>query len=673
MNLIRSFILLVCWPALLVVAAENETSSNTAHRRADSFFGLHFDLHPNKSDTVLGADVSEENVAKLLTRVRPDYVQYDCKGHYGYLGYPSEIGPSAPGIVKDSLAVWRKVTREYGVGLYIHFSGLWDSVAIEQHPEWAAIMADGKPSPKATSVFGPYVDERMLPQLKEATRKYDLDGVWVDGECWAAAWDYSPAALEAWKKETGHEQAPKNAKEPNWQEWKTWNRKHFERYVSHWVDELHAFNPKLQITSNWLYSALMPVPVQVKVDYLSGDYSPAKSVDQARIDARYLAQTKMPWDLMAWGFVMGKEGLNHNLKTAVQLQQEASVVLMQGGGFQIYFHPTRSGHIDETTIETAGRVADFCRPRQAVSHKSTSVPQVAVLMSSTAILQRSDAFYHTVGAYRELEGTLHALLELGYSVDVLAEHQLEGRLREFPIIVVPDFEVLANGWVEKLTDYARQGGQLLLVGEKCARQFAPVLGVHLQGEPRNQSVELATASGVVNVNGIWQDVTLDGAEAVGFRYQSRDTTKDKQIAATMVACGSGRVGAVYGPLGQRFYQQHHPYVRLFLGQLMRKMFADPAVVVDGPPCLDVALRKTADGKLCVHLLNRANTSVCDDYAVIDHVPPVGPIKLTLKVSEKPQRLEWVPDGGSIPWSWSDGKLMATIPQVGIHGVLAVVP
>jgi hypothetical protein len=38
----------------------------------------------------------------------------------GYSGNPTNVGWPAPGIVKDSLAVWRKVTREQRVELLIH-------------------------------------------------------------------------------------------------------------------------------------------------------------------------------------------------------------------------------------------------------------------------------------------------------------------------------------------------------------------------------------------------------------------------------------------------------------------------------------------------------------------------------------------------------------------------
>ena len=65
--------------------------------RRDCFFGLHFDLHPNKSDTALGRDLTDAMVDSLLERVKPDYVQYDCKGHAGYLGFPSKTGAFGAG------------------------------------------------------------------------------------------------------------------------------------------------------------------------------------------------------------------------------------------------------------------------------------------------------------------------------------------------------------------------------------------------------------------------------------------------------------------------------------------------------------------------------------------------------------------------------------------------
>jgi len=650
---------------------------STPIARKDAFFGLHFDLHPQANDTALGADISEDNIRDLLERVKPDFVQYDCKGHAGWTGYPTVVGWASPGIVNDSLAVWRKATRDLGVGLFIHYSGVWDSKAVAEHPDWARIGPDGKPDPNATSVFGPYVDELLIPQLKEVTARYGLDGVWADGECWATQLDYSPRALAAWTKETGYRDAPKGRSDPNWLEWKMFHRRAFERYLVHWIDAVHAANPALQLTSNWMYTTFAPKPVEAKLDFLSGDYSPSLSVDRARVEARYLASTGMPWDLMAWGFDKG-QGLNWSIKPAEHLMQEAAVVLMQGGGFQIYHTPTRSGFIVEPIIAQEEAVASFCRARQAVSHKSTSVPQVALLLSSESFWDKSEAVFAPWGdVFLELEGTLHALLNLHYSVDVLAEHQLQPRLDEFPLVVVPDSHKLTGEFRQALTEYVEQGGSLLLLGEKCARQFGPILGAELAGGPAQRTAELAAGPGtataqagrITNADGIWQDVELTTARAAGFIHPTRDTRRDGRVAATINKVGRGQVGAVYGPVASIYFRSHHPWLRDFIGRLAAELFPEPTVTVEGPPTLDVALRRTGKGRLAVHLLDTAGMPLPDRYGFTDFIPPLEGIKMTIRTARRPASVSWEPGGSRLDWSWADGLLKVTVPQLRIHGAV----
>lgn len=642
--------------------------------RKDAFFGLHFDLHPQATDTALGADVSEENIRALLERVKPDYVQYDCKGHAGWTGYPTDVGWASPGIVKDSLAVWRKATRDLGVGLYIHYSGVWDSKAVAERPDWARVDAAGRRDANATSVFGPYADELLIPQLREVTSKYGLDGVWADGECWAAQLDWSPRALAAWTLETGHRDAPRDSSDPRWLEWKTFHRRAFERYLSHWIDALHAADPALQLTSNWMYTTFAPKPVEAELDFLSGDYSPSLSVDRARVEARYLASTGMPWDLMAWGFDKGR-GLGWSVKPAEHLMQEAAVVLMQGGGFQIYHQPTRTGRVLEPVIAQEEAVAAFCRAREAASHKSSSVPQVALLLSAESFWDRSEAVFSPWGdVFLELEGALHALLSLHYSVDILAEHQLEPRLRDYPLVVVPDSHRLGAGFRAALTDYVAGGGGLLLLGEKCARLLAPILGAELEGAPVERAGELAAPGGpeserpTTNANGVWQKVRLTTARSAGSLHPTRDTRRDGEVAATVNAFAKGRVAAVYGPVASIYFRSHHPWLRDFIGGLVRELFPEPAVTVDGPPGLDVSLRTTREGKLAVHLLNTTGLPLPDRHGFTDFVPPLRDIRLTVRVAARPASVTWVPDGGRLDWSWADGLLRVAIPELEIHGV-----
>jgi len=181
-------------------------------RRSESFLGIHFDFHAQGSDQNVGANVTRRMVEDIIDQVKPDYIQCDNKGHPGFSSYPTEVGHSPKGMIGDPLRIWRDVTARRGVALFMHHSGVWDTEAIRQHPSWARINADGKRDKNGTSVFSAYVDKLLIPQLKELSDKYDVDGVWVDGECWAAGLDYAPYILKAFQTATGIRTVP--AKRP---------------------------------------------------------------------------------------------------------------------------------------------------------------------------------------------------------------------------------------------------------------------------------------------------------------------------------------------------------------------------------------------------------------------------------------------------------------------------
>jgi len=549
---------------------------------------------------------------------------------------------------------------------------VWDDRAVEQHPEWASINAEGKQDPNFTSTFGPYVDELLIPQVREVLTAYDLDGVWMDGECWAVQMDYSPAALEQWRKETGYADAPKNRSDPYWFEWKMFHRLQFEKYLAHWVDALHESHPNAYFTSNWAYATCMPKTIEAKIDWLSGDHAPTSSVDYERVEGRYLANTGMPWELHAWGFNHAPNTpVGNSHKFAVHLQQEAAATLMLGGGFTVGTRCTRSGYVPESIIDVLAEVAEFCRARQEVSHRNTSVPQVALLLSSETFWDQCGSVYRGWRPFDELDGVLHALLELHYSVDILAEHQLQPQLHEFPLVVIPDSYKLADDFRQSLLNYVQQGGKLLLLGEKCARLFEPALGINLKGEPQGVEAVLQSSAGQAHVIGPWQEVEPTTAKAIALRYPTRDTRKEGVVAATLVSYGKGQIGAVYGPVALGYLRAHHPALRQFIGEIAQQLFPNPAVSVEAPPCVDIALRRTPSGKLSLHLLNLAGAQRGNYFLNTDFIPGVGLIKIRMRAPQEPQNVNWIPNLSPVEWTWENGTLTVTIPSLHIHGVLVV--
>ena len=126
-------------------------------------------------------------------------------------------------------------------------------------------------------------------------------------------------------------------------------------------------------------------------------------------------------------------------------------------------------------------VAKFCRARQAICHHATQVPQVAVLFSTAAHYRKSNGLFARDLA--RISGALQALLEGQQSVEILGEHHLTGRMAEYPLIVVPEWEYLEPKFKDELVAYVKAGGNLLLIGPKTAALFQEQLGVTLEGEP----------------------------------------------------------------------------------------------------------------------------------------------------------------------------------------------
>ncbi|HEY5909783.1 MAG TPA: alpha-amylase family protein [Verrucomicrobiae bacterium] len=635
-------------------------------KRADSFLGIHFDFHAGPDCTEIGKNTTREMILDVIDKVHPDYLQIDCKGHRGLSSYPTKVGNPAPGFVGDPLRLWRQVTAEKGVSLYMHYSGVWDSEAIIRHPDWAAVNGDGKTNGNATSLFGPYVDQLLIPQLRELAGVYKIDGVWIDGDCWAAVPDYSEPAMKAWGKSFGLDSGPRP--QPNgthWFDFLQFNREAFRAYLRHYITEVRKTNPEFQSCSNWAFSDHMPEAVCAPVDFLSGDYSPQDSVNSARISARYLARQGKPWDLMAWSFTTqaGKDGATQ--KSALQLQREAAVVLAMGGGFQAYFTQKRDGSVRSERMPVMGEVAKFCRARQAFCHHATQVPQIALLYSTTAHYLRANGLFPR--DHSPFSGTLQALLESQQSVELLGEHQLSGRMREYPLIVVPEWEYLAPEFNAELVEYVKQGGTLLLIGPRTAPLFERELDVKIEASKGLPTVHLAHDNELMSGVGLRVQC---GATARPFgRLQTVEKLDAEPYpAATIAPVGKGRIAALYFSFSPAYLKSRSQAGRKFLNLLVHELFPKPIVEVSGSPDVDVVVNRLG-GKLAINLINTSGPHRTEP--IIESIPPAGPLSLAIRQSVRPQKITLQPAGQPLAFEHSSGEVRVKVPPVQVHDILVV--
>jgi len=650
--------------------------------RSRSFFGVHFDFHANHHDPKVGGRDFAKTLKEFLRRVRPDYVQCDCKGHPGITSYPTRVGTTARGLTGDPLRVWRRVTADAGVALYVHYSGVMDRAAIAAHPGWARVDENGKRDELNTSVFGPYADRLMIPQLQEVWKEYGVEGFWIDGDCWATARDYGKKALAAFRKSTGIDTVPRSPQEPHYAEFTEFCREGFRQYLRHYVDQIHARCPGAEIASNWAFSSFMPEPVCADVDFLSGDIIPGDSVRSARLEARALMHQGKPWDLMAWGFDGTREnglwqGHGRTSKTALQLQQEAAVVLSLGGGFQVYLQQRRDASICEHDIPVMEEVARFCRRRRRWCQGAESVPQVALLYSGTSAYQTPGPLFHPgPKGLPGLRGVLYALLENQYPVDILSEHHLRETLHRYPLVVIPEWSHLEEAFRARLLDYVREGGNLLVIGAKSLPLFSKELGVTIAGEGERKSRWIGTGRRLAGIESEGIPIRpRRGTETVLRAHSNNDLAAPAEPVAVRRRLGKGWIAGLSLDFGTWRFERSSAQMREMFAKLVAATWDQPAVRIKGSSLVDVTLMRK-NGKTLVHLVNTAGPHAQEEALSYDEIPAIGPLDITLNLPETPASIRLQPEGKELAFERQGRKgrsVTVRLPQLSIHSILEVIP
>ncbi|AEI48209.1 alpha-L-fucosidase [Runella slithyformis] len=644
-------------------------SAQTPLRRSESFFGLHFDFHAGLSDTLIGKTLTDSMIDSLLVKVKPDFIQVDCKGHPGVTSYPTKVGHTPKRFEKDILRLFREVTKRHGVALYLHYSGVWDDEAVKRHPHWSRINAEGKRDNQKTSLWSAYSDSLLIPQLKEMS-DYGVDGVWVDGDCWATEPDYCTAAVEEFRMRTGIQEIPKKKSDPNYGQWLEFHRTAFRRYVRNYTDALHQYNPRFQVASNWSFSAMMPEPVDINVDFLSGDTEPLNGVNQSAFQARCLAPQGKPWDLMSWSFGYGWDDQVLSAKSAVQLSQEAAQVISMGGGYQAYWTQHRDGSLKTYAYGTMAALAAFCRERQPFCQNTKPVPQVALLYSNTGYKSEITTVYNTGdGKHTAMIGTLNALLYSQLPTEILQEHHLLGHTKEYPVIIIPEWKKLNEQLRNELVDYARQGGNLIVIGSETVKLFEKELGVTLHST--THSIPFWGFDHLITgTKATYRPFQLlPGTQPFGQWFSQEDTRFAQAPIASIASLGKGKIAGIYFNFGEQHYKRETYAGRDFLGTLVKQLF-QPTVEVKGSKMVNVALNQK-NGTTYVNLINMAGNHANKSIHANDEIPPLYGLQVSVKTPRRPRQVVLQPENKPLPFAYKNGKAVFTISKLAIHSIAEI--
>ena len=101
---------------------------------------------------------------------------------------------------------------------------------------------------------------------------------------------------------------------------------------------------------------------------------------------------------------------------------------------------------------------------------------------------------------------------------MLAEHHIRERVRDYPLVVIPEWRIIDEGVRELLIDYAKDRGSPLLIGAQTTLMFRDYLGVEFIGEPAKEVAYVRSQDVLGWLGSTWQSVKLLSVKCIGVRF-----------------------------------------------------------------------------------------------------------------------------------------------------------
>lgn len=670
----------------------------------ESSFGYHTDLHLGELDLDAGAGAIPDELEKSLRILMPDWVQVDGKGHRGYTSWFSKVPDAAvaPHLQLDAVAAWREASRRLGIQLIVHYSGFLDLVAGQKHPEWLAVPspADKRDTENFRDMWmclrSGYMDKLMIPQLIELAVDYNVDGTWIDGNLWGYRGCWCDKCKAEFTRRTGITEIPAKPGDKYWKEWYFFHLNTEQDAVEYFSNAVKAVAPNFRICSAWLGSTYHPTTRDVSVDWLSGDvWGGGWSSEETNFESRWFANSGKPWDLMCWTNLAAPD---YFVKTPEMFCQEATPVIACGGRY-IFCEcapRVRSSKQVNSRMRQYRKVRDFIKARESFCRGSETVPEIALLH------ERSDSQEERgIQNWIFLPSTpaTSMLIDNHYGVDLLDARGLLPRLKDFPMVVIPETGELKPEVTDALKTYVENGGRLLVAGVDSIANFgadyfgfadwsveteSSFKGAPWSFEPLVKDATpyyyLSDGDGVFPVGSAkWGLGTAaadaQGAENLFLSYDSENPScKTDKIAFCMKAHGKGFAAAVPADIFSS-YKRHNclPEARRFMGRVLKRLMPERAIEIEAPTVIEIIFHRK-NKKLYIHLGNRSSgIAFSPERRMIDEIPPVGPVSLRLRLTKAPVSVRLMPSGKNADWHYENGIATVTVPSVHIMESVEIQP
>lgn len=276
------------------------------------------------------------------------------------------------------------------------------------------------------------------------------------------------------------------------------------------------------------------------------------------------------------------------------------------------------------------------------------------------------------GASEPIIGALNAVLDAQYTAGIIMEYQTDALLN-YDIVLVPEWENISDEMTNALVEYAKSGGNLVLVGASCCASFGKLLEKDF-GEIYERRAfifdEDGNFSGVSGTNDTFSTRArkcrvLDIKNGDERLYSNGDLRDEWLYAYRIDNCENGKVAFIPFDFGSDYFDGR-TYIHInFIKKLLHSLSA-PVVEINRK-MIDITMQKQENG-IFVNLLNMNQGRHSLEYLVYDEISPIYDIEVFVDGEYK--KVEMLL-GEEFSYEVLDGKTKIRLKKLDIHSVISL--
>ncbi|MFM8716871.1 MAG: alpha-amylase family protein [Spartobacteria bacterium] len=671
------------------------------------FRQIHLDFHTSPHLLAIGEKFDKQRWQETLLRAAVDSVTLFSKCHHGWSYHPTSVGKVHPHLGLDLLRAQYEATKEAGINAPIYLSAGVDNLASHEHPEWREVDKDGRytgwakatlqPGCHLMDVHSPFLDY-LCEQIREVVRLFpECDGIFLDIIS-------QNQSCGRWSVEFMQAQGLDQAKEEDRRES---SRLALEKYYRRTTEAARSLRADMPILHNAGHIPrgrhdIFPFFSHLELESLpTGGWG----YDHFPMSAKYACN--LPLDFLGmtgkfhttWGEFGGYKHPN-------ALRYECAAMLAYGAKCSVgdQLHP--NGMLDSSTYEIVGEAYREVRDKEPWCRGAEQVFDLAILSSEAESRTHREA--------PSDEGACRVLLESHFLFGLI-DRTMD--FTRYKALILPDDIRIDADLKAKLDAYIGQGGKLVLSGDsglwKNRDEFAFDLGVEYDGlspyhppddEPNrgHDYVLPAAPLRATFVNGLQvmyersHRIRVTRGVSLGqifdpyfnrtwVHFCSHQHTPNQEVPSGF-DCGVQHRNTLY--FAHSVFRHYRAYgavaYRAFIVNAIRAFLGEGLTITTNlPSTARLSLtHQAAERRYVLHLLyaptvsrggaiqlSGGNSSGGASVEIIEELPPLHDIEVTLRLPASVQQARLVPQGGVVAFERSGGCVTLRLPKFSCHQMI----